>query len=162
MSSLAFTVYGSPIAQPRVKSMGFMKNGHAMSRVYEPGAADSPARQWKHDIKIAAAEQLKANGDVELWSGPVSMQITLYLPRPQNLYRKKDADGRIPHAGGKDIDNLYKAIADAMNGIVYRDDKQIYCAIIMKFYHEKKGRPRAEIALTVERMADTLRKAGVR
>jgi len=45
------------------------------------------------------------------------------------------------------LDNLYKAVTDAMNGIVYRDDSQIVRAIIEKCY-EVNGDSRAEICVS--------------
>jgi Holliday junction resolvase RusA-like endonuclease len=35
-----------------------------------------------------------------------------------------------------DIDNLYKSVTDAMNGIVYCDDSQITRALMRKQYNE--------------------------
>jgi Holliday junction resolvase RusA-like endonuclease len=153
MNPLNFTVYGSPVAQPRTKAQGFIgKNGKAMAHIYEPGKADSPARQWKHDVKAAALRALTGDaepgeGMVELIAGPLHFTIKLYLPRPNSLYRKKDPEGALWHAAGKDIDNLYKSIADALNGVIYRDDKQIAELYISKRYHEKHSRPRAEIRI---------------
>jgi Holliday junction resolvase RusA-like endonuclease len=145
MDKIEFTVYGSPVAQPQTKAQGFIKNGKALAHVYEPGGKDSPARQWKHEVKQAALGQF--GKDSPLWDGPLRLSVRLFLPRPQSLYREKDPSGEIYHAAGKDIDNLFKAISDALNGIVYRDDKQIAEAHVAKFYHEKQGRPRAEIVL---------------
>jgi len=152
MKSIFFTVYGSPIAQPRTKAQGFVaKSGRVFAHVYEPGKADSPARQWKHEVKEAAKKAMW--GDAEpleqpaLWDGPLHMTIRLFLPRPKSLFRKRDPNGAIFHAAGKDIDNLYKAIADALNGVIYRDDKQIAEVYIAKFYHEKNSRPRGEIRI---------------
>ena len=38
-----------------------------------------------------------------------------------------------------DLDNVYKSITDAMNGIVYLDDSQIVEAHIKKVYAEESG-----------------------
>jgi Holliday junction resolvase RusA-like endonuclease len=38
-----------------------------------------------------------------------------------------------------DIDNVYKSITDAMNGIVYVDDSQIVEAHILKCYAPEPG-----------------------
>jgi Holliday junction resolvase RusA-like endonuclease len=156
MTPLSFTVYGSPIAQPRTKAQGFIaKNGRPMAHTYEPGKADSPARQWKHEVKAAAVralivslgieeEELKK---IEPATGPIVMSILIYFPRPKNLCRKKDPPGAIPHTGKRDVDNLYKAIADTLNTVIYKDDGQIFDAHVLKFYHELDGRPRAEITI---------------
>lgn len=45
-----------------------------------------------------------------------------------------------------DCDNLFKAVADALNGICYEDDSQIVVASVEK--HVDKENPRVEVALT--------------
>ena len=147
---ISFTVYGSPIAQPRQRHTPLMKagkpvigwGGRPVVVNYTPKTA--PANQWKTDIKNGA---LLARKGAALWEGPVRMNLIFYLPRPKSLCRKKDPDGPVYHAGVKDIDNLYKAVADALEKIIYRDDGQIAEVLIAKFYHEKDRGPRAEISL---------------
>ena len=43
-----------------------------------------------------------------------------------------------------DLDNLFKAISDALNGVAYNDDSQIIEATIRKFYGEQA---KAEITI---------------
>jgi Holliday junction resolvase RusA-like endonuclease len=144
MNQIKFTVLGAPVAQPRTKAQGFIKNGRVLAHVYEPGRKDSPARQWKSDIKTAALPFI--NGSA-LWQGAVSLHVKLFFPRPGTLCRKKDPEGAVPMSKGKDWDNCGKAVSDALNGVVYVDDRQICSAFVEKYYHEKTGRPRAEIEL---------------
>lgn len=138
MKSINFTVYGAPVSQPRQRHRVMVKNGKAFATNYTP--AKDPVQSWKSFIRDAAE---KAGAAVLM--GPVRMSIEFYLPRPQALSRKKDPEGAIPHAGAKDVDNLYKAVADCLIGICYQDDKQIAEARIAKLYHEKSGAPRAII-----------------
>lgn len=156
MKSLEFTVYGAPIAQPRVKAQGFKgKDGRIFAHVYEAGKADSPARQWKHDVKHAAIRAALGGQEpdendikrVPLWTGPIVVSLMFFLPRPKNLCRKKDPPGPIPHVGQKDIDNLYKSTTDALQGVIFANDGQLYDVSARKLYHEIEGRPRAEIML---------------
>jgi Holliday junction resolvase RusA-like endonuclease len=117
------------------------KSGRVFAHVYEPGRKDSPARQWKSDIRQEAARHIKG----ALLAGPLSVKIDFYFPRPQSLMRLKDPDGRIPHAKRPDRDNCDKAVLDALKGVLFVDDCQACCGEVRKFYHEKDGRPRAEI-----------------
>jgi Holliday junction resolvase RusA-like endonuclease len=144
---IRFTVYGAPVSQPRQRHRVMVKNGKAFATNYTP--AKDPVQSWKSYVRDAAE---KAGAVV--FTGPVRMSIWFYLPRPQSLSRKKDPDGPVIHAGAKDLDNLYKAVADSLIGICFQDDRQVAEAKICKFYHEKAGAPRAmiEIApLTLER-----------
>ena len=43
------------------------------------------------------------------------------------------------HTCRPDLDNLFKAVADAGNGILYNDDSQIYHASISKRYNDCDG-----------------------
>ena len=52
-----------------------------------------------------------------------------------------------------DLDNLYKAITDALIGICYKDDSQIVSAAIEK-YHSKE--PRLEVEITPAREGKAL------
>ena len=157
MKSISFSVYDSPVVQPRQRHTALMKDGQPVVGRggrpivvnYTPKTAH--ANQWKTDIKTAALRALW--GETEpltspaLWEGPIILTVDFYLPRPAKLCRKKDPPGAIPHAGHLDLDNLYKAVADALNGVIYKDDGQIFDARPRKFYHEIDGRPRATIRI---------------
>lgn len=144
---LSFTVFGCPIAQPRVKAQAVMsKAGRMFAHVYEAGKKDSPARQWKSDVKQAALLVLDG---FELQGGPIRIDINVYFPRPKRLMRAKDPDFAIWHTSKPDRDNVDKGILDALKGIIFIDDAQVCMGEIKKFYHEKGGRPRAEIKILV-------------
>jgi Holliday junction resolvase RusA-like endonuclease len=54
------------------------------------------------------------------------------------------AEGKIRPAKKPDADNIMKAIADALNGIAYKDDSQIVNVTITKWYSDT---PRVEVAI---------------
>jgi len=80
--------------------------------------------------------------------GPVEVSACFLLPRPQYLCKAKEPDGRIPHAKKPDRDNLEKVLLDAMKGLMFLDDGQVFAGEIQKYYHEKGGRPRVEVRIT--------------
>lgn len=138
---IQFAVYGSPVAQPRQRHRIVRTNdGRQFTQNYT--SSKDPVQSWKLFVREAAQQA----GAVALM-GPVQMNIDFYLPRPANLSRKKDPDGPIFHAAGKDVDNLYKSVADCLIGICYQDDRQVAWTVIRKFYHERNGAPRAEISI---------------
>lgn len=54
----------------------------------------------------------------ELWTGDVAVSLSFYLPD----HRRRDAD------------NLSKAVLDALNGVIWKDDTQVQQLFIRKFY----------------------------
>ena len=75
------------------------------------------------------------------------LELNLYFPIPKST-RKKDVPamrtGEIRPTKRPDLDNILKAVSDALNGIAYKDDSQIVAAVIQKFYSDK---PRAEVEI---------------
>lgn len=132
MKEVSFFVTGTPKAQPRARAF---KQGNIV-RVYDPGTAEN----WKSCIAMAVKDQLPETP----YSGPIKYSIQFYLPRPKNLYRKKDPEGIIPHIKKPDIDNLLKSTFDALTSIgLWRDDTQLYMGTAEKNFHSKTGKPGA-------------------
>ena len=80
---------------------------------------------------------------------PIRLDVIPIFHRPGRLYRKADPPGLVPHTGKPDIDNVFKACADALNDLVYKDDAQICSMRSDAFYHEKDGKSRTEITVYV-------------
>lgn len=80
----------------------------------------------------------------------IDMRIIAYLGIPKDTSKKKRQlmlEGKIRPAKKPDVDNLFKVVADALNGIAYSDDKCIVDAQVRKFYSDK---PRMEIIMIGE------------
>jgi Holliday junction resolvase RusA-like endonuclease len=72
------------------------------------------------------------------------MRIRALFPRPKRLRRKRDPDGPIVHAQKPDVDNVAKAVMDAM-GEFWADDAQVHALAAEKYFVEKTGTPRVEV-----------------
>jgi len=140
--TVCFIVWGSPVAQPRAKFRNIPGKNYPVV-VSNPKKA--PITQWKADIK-SAYQNLPLFGDPPL-SGPLKVAIDIFLPRPKRLMRRRDPDGPVLHIAKPDRDNVEKAILDALKGVAFVDDCQVCAGEVRKFYHEKDGRPRAEIEI---------------
>lgn len=68
---------------------------------------------------------------------PLKSVIDVYLSLPKSFSKKKTEQalkGEIRPLTKPDADNIAKNINDALNGIVYPDDKQITCLQVNKVY----------------------------
>lgn len=79
---------------------------------------------------------------------PVKCEITAYYSIPKSVTKKKYllmlAKILLP-LKKPDLDNIAKIVCDALNGIAYHDDAQIYDLHIRKFYSHQ---PRVEVTLS--------------
>lgn len=67
----------------------------------------------------------------------LKVQIDVYMNMPKSFNKKKQEQAlkdEIRPITKPDCDNLAKSINDALNGIVYPDDKQIACLQVNKYY----------------------------
>lgn len=72
-----------------------------------------------------------------LFDEPLSLHLLAEFPVPASWSKKKRDRailGEVRPAGRPDIDNLYKLAADAMSGIVYRDDALVVECWLRKVY----------------------------
>lgn len=141
---LRLIIPGVPVAQPRQRHA--VIGGHA--RNYTPRT--HPVQVYKAAVRLNVAHAMLAKGLAPV-AGPVILEARFYLPRPKYLCRRKDPDGPILHGGAPDYDNLVKALQDALKGVAWRDDGQVagYTGTPRKWYTEKLGAPRTELAIFV-------------
>ena len=117
--------------------------------VRSTGIAFTPqkTRGYEAALRYAAQETMAGRPPID---GPVVVSLEASFPVPASWPAKRRVAalaGRIPHQSRPDVDNLAKNF-DALNEIVWKDDKQIVSATILKNYSEN---PRLKIAiLTLE------------
>jgi Holliday junction resolvase RusA-like endonuclease len=113
---------GEPIAQPRVKVS--TKGGFA--RAYTE--RDHPIHAYKQAIRMAYV-----NAGGEVLEGPVEIRIACWFERPKNHSKKRRQQAE-PKTTKPDLDNVGKAILDALNEIAYNDDGQVCRLTVEKWY----------------------------
>ena len=79
------------------------------------------------------AEKYRETG-VEPFLGEVSVEVTTYREMPKSRPKKavKEPDTYKP-----DVDNIGKAVLDALNGVAYLDDKQVTMLSVIKKPRER-------------------------
>lgn len=112
---ISFVVPAVPVAQPRARAS--FRNG--VGRVYTD--SKSPVHAFKATVRQAFREKY-SGAPLE---GPVGISVVFVLPRPKRLIWKKRPMPRVRHTSKPDIDNLKKAVMDALKGLAWRDDCQV-------------------------------------
>jgi len=73
-----------------------------------------------------------------LFEGPVKIEFEFLMPIPRSLSKKKTEEivGG-PHIKRPDIDNCIKFYCDVCNGLLYKDDSQVYNISAIKRYSDE-------------------------
>lgn len=120
--TVCFIVHANPHGKGRPR----MANGHC----YTP--------QTTRDYERLVAQEYKAQVKAYFSKGcPISVDITAYMPIPKSASKAKRAEmqsGQIKPIGKPDIDNICKAVLDALNGVAYADDTQVVKIRAEKLY----------------------------
>jgi Holliday junction resolvase RusA-like endonuclease len=114
---ITFTVPGEPVAKGRARS--FIRAGKV--------GHHTPAKTSNYEGMVALAAK-QAMGGQPLLTGPLVLSFIAVFAAPTSWSKKRAALNETrpePVIKRPDIDNLMKALADGMNGVVYADDSQI-------------------------------------
>jgi Holliday junction resolvase RusA-like endonuclease len=102
------------------------------------GHAFTPERTRSYEAALRFAAQ-EAMGNRTPLDGALGITVIARMPIPVSWSRKKRAvalNGFIRPTTKPDVDNLVKTL-DALNNVVWIDDRQICSCRIFKLYHEK-------------------------
>jgi len=113
--TIEFSVPSIPVAQPRARATSI--GGHA--RIYEP--KDHPIAAFKACVRLAASGAFSGAP----LTGPLRVDCVFVFPRVQAMRWKSKPMPRVRHTTKNDLDNICKAVFDALNGLLYADDRQI-------------------------------------
>lgn len=98
---------------------------YTLSRSTGKRILTNKARVSKTAIACEAKTEMKGQ---KMYTGPIRVELYLFFPTKQR----------------RDLDNV-KALIDAMTGVCWEDDSQIYELVIRK-YHDKEN-PRVEVMI---------------
>ena len=114
--------------------------GKARPRFTRQGRAYTPTNTVDYETQIRQAYIAAGGAIIGAMisnTAPIQIKITAYFKKAKT--NKMDFPTLKP-----DADNIAKAVCDAINGIAYRDDKQITCLTVKKVWAED-GIERVEI-----------------
>jgi Holliday junction resolvase RusA-like endonuclease len=136
---ISFFVPGEPKGQPRPRAFARRMGSRFVARVYDAGTAEG----WKGQIAIAARAHVPATP----LCGAMRLSIEFVFPRPRSHFRtgrhahELRPDAPTLHTGKPDLDNLIKAVKDALTVLRMWEDDCAVCEYgrMRKRYGEAPG-----------------------
>ncbi len=120
--------------KPQGKGRGRAFNTPKGVRVRTPGKT----RNYEALVADVAAQAMDGG---PMLRGPLGLKLLAVFPRSQHLARCSKRDGkpmestdRLPYGGLPDLDNVIKAICDAIEGTMLKNDSRIVIVHAAKMY----------------------------
>lgn len=121
---------GTPQGKGRARARIAGKGAKQFIQHYTPGKT----RSYEEAIKVLAAAQMSGRPPLV---GAVHMALVIVMPVPKSWPNWKrelvDKDAIAPTTK-PDSDNVEKAVKDALNGVVWKDDAQVVYTSKLKIY----------------------------
>lgn len=128
---VVITLLGEPQGKGRPR---IGRGAHGRPMAFTPAAT----RSYEGALRLAATQAMQGRVPLE---GAVLVEMIATFPVPASWSKKKRAAALardlLPTCK-PDVDNLLKTL-DALNEVVWRDDKQIVRALVWKNYGEQPG-----------------------
>ena len=131
---LQFTVAGAP--KPKGSMRAFVPRGWTRPVLT---SASGGLKAWEQAIQAVAQDHV-----VAYTTDPVRVRLRFALPRPKSLSRRA---ARRPHVKRPDVDKLARAALDALTGVVWKDDSQVYALSAVKHYARDDQPPHVTISI---------------
>lgn len=134
MAQIQFTVLGRPqqrgskIAAPIPKRGGGWVQTPDGRPVVAARDMNPKSKDWMHSVRAAAHEAY----DGPLLHGPISLSVGFFFRRPKSHYRTGKFSGQLKdsapeiHAQSPDLAKLVRCLEDALTGVVWHDDRQVW------------------------------------
>lgn len=135
-----FFVAGEPVPQPRGRAV---RRGNHVQIVSNP--AGHPIVDWKASLKHEA--DIAMHGKELIDKIPLRLELIFQMPRPEALTKPKWREKFVLVSNGKDCDNLAKAVQDALNKVVWKDDRIISTLLVRKQYTLPNQRPGVQVGV---------------
>ncbi len=123
--NVSFRIDGDAVAKGRPR---FTRGGQS----YTP----KKSAHWEAFAKLKAVEAMAGEPPMV---GPVRLDLHVWLAVPRSWSRRRTTralEGTIRPTSRPDLDNFEKAVLDAFNGVVFRDDSQVVEVHKWKAYAE--------------------------
>jgi Holliday junction resolvase RusA-like endonuclease len=120
--AVTFTVAGQPVPQPRPR----VSTAGGFARAYVP--KQHPVHVYRQSLAAAARSAgLTATGE------PLNVVIDAVFERPKSHMRKSGVKSDAPRLPRPDVDNIAKAVLDALQDVI-GDDTNVARLVVEKRY----------------------------
>lgn len=139
MHAICFTIPGKPQGKARARTF-YNPKTNGMSSI-------TPEKTVLYENLISTCYMQAAGEERFPDDSYLLIRIQAYFEPPKSASKKAKVEmleGKILPAKKPDIDNIIKAVLDALNGVAYRDDTQVTELHARKRYGEI---PRVEVIL---------------
>lgn len=139
MEAICFTIPGKPQGKARARTF-YNPKTKGMSSV-------TPEKTVLYENLVATCYMQQAGDESFADDDCLRVRIQAYFEPAKSISkvkRKGMLEGVILPSKKPDIDNIVKAVLDALNGVAYRDDTQVTELHVRKQYGEK---PRVEVCI---------------
>lgn len=133
---VGFTVDGVPVGKGRPK---FARRGNFVT-AYTP----AKTKTYEEQVALVSRNAMKTENKV-ICPSPVQLNMDIFVPIPKSwskIKRARALSGEEYPTTKPDADNVAKGVLDALNGVVFDDDKQVVGLSISKRYSD---RPRVDV-----------------
>jgi len=96
-------------------------------------------KEWEQTIRSVAQDYADT-----YTTGPVRVRLRFALPRPQRLSRQASRT----HTKRPDVDKLCRAALDALTGVLWKDDSQVYALTALKAYAKQDHAPHVVVTVS--------------
>ena len=138
---IEFTAFGLPQTAGSKSAIPYRKSGGKLGVIVKD--ANPKTKSWQGVISNAAAGViLKDESILQLFDGPLAVEMMFFMPRPRSHYRTGKNAGNLKASAPNypdrrpDVLKLARAVEDACTGIVWTDDARIVDESLKKFYGE--------------------------
>jgi Holliday junction resolvase RusA-like endonuclease len=123
--SLTFSVLGEPVPQPRPR----VSTRGGFARAYVP--AKHPVHAYRQSLAAAARDTgLSDTGE------PLNVVIDAVFERPKSHMRKSGVKADAPRLPRPDVDNIAKAVLDALQDVI-GNDTNVARLVVEKSYGQE-------------------------
>jgi crossover junction endodeoxyribonuclease RusA len=134
--SISFTVSGH--AKPKGSMRAFVPKGWKRPILTNASLA---TKTWEQSVRLASQEFANT-----YTTDPVRVRLRFSLPRPKSLSSRASR----AHVKRPDLDKLIRACLDAMTGVLWADDSQVYSLSATKCYALADKAPHVTITVSAK------------
>lgn len=141
LKPVSFFVPGEPVGKGRPRAVGRKRRDKSSGQLVGYTAHITPIKTENYEKTVAAAGAQAMQGRAVI-AGPVLVEMKIVVTAAASWSKKKRAAalaGEVLPTKKPDIDNVEKALFDAMNGVVWVDDVQVVNVSKSKRFGETPG-----------------------